>query len=257
MLNYIHGELWRTFRKISSVFFFGLLVLLPLAANVLFAFLNFSWHYYEPEARIGLVDSLTFFTAQIPLWGCLLVFITSGIVFGDELRLHTIKNSVASGMGRGVVYFGKFMAELVYSILGLGVAASSLLISGLIFLPWDFSTLPEILNGYLRLLIGCIPLWAGILGFLNFIMFSIHNGVAIAGISMLTAFFLLLFLSSFPFTEAVNFFLPLWLMKLGSHGMDTDFLNPTFLLKCWGLGIVYMGIFSFVGYLTFCRRELK
>lgn len=256
MLNYVHGELWRAFRKAGSVAFFGLMILLPLVGNVLFCFLNFSWHTYQMEARISLMDGLVFFKTQIPFWGCLLTFIMSGIVFGDELRLQTIKNSIAFGTGRGVVYFGKFLAELVYSLLGLFVAAGMLLVSGLILLPWDLSQLPRILDGYFRLFLGCIPLWVGILGFLHLLLFTVQNGVAIAGISMVTAFLALLFVSV-PASNARNLYLPAWLMELAFYATDVEFLSITFLTKCWGIGIIYTGVFSLIGYLTFCRRELK
>lgn len=258
MLNYVHGELWRAFRKAGNKIFFGILFLLPFAANGFLALLNFSWWRYNgQETLIRLGDSLLFFAIQIPFWGCLLTFFTSGMVFGDELRLQTVKNSIAAGMGRGVVYFGKFLAELTYSLLGFGVAAGSLLVSGILFLPWNLTELSGTLESYFRLLIACIPLWVGVLGFLHFMLFTVQNGVAIAGISMLAVFFILLVLASLPFSDAIDFYLPVWLIQLSAYTADRTVLNTDFLAGCWGVGILYAGVFSVTGYLTFCRRELK
>ncbi len=258
MLNFVHGELWRAFRKVGNVALLGLLFLLPFIGNAFLAFLNFSWwEYYGQEGRIRLGDVLLFFRIQIPFWGCLLTFFTSGMVFGDEFRLRTIKNSVAAGMGRGVVYLGKFLAELTYSFLSFIVAAGSLLVSGMLFLPWNWTELSGILEDYFRLMIACIPLWVGVLGFLHFMLFTVQNGVAIAGLSMVAAFSILLFLASLPFSQAMDFYLPVWLMHLSDYTADRVALDRNFLAGCWRTGILYAGVFSLAGYLTFCRRELK
>ena len=260
MLNYIHGELWRALRKTGSAVFFFMMLALPVGANAVFAFLNFSWRTYQGQADTPLLfsNSLSYLSAVIPLFGCLLVFFTSDLVFGDELRFHTLKNSVASGMGRGTLYFGKLLAGFLYSLLGLAVAVISLLVSGLLLLPWDLGELPGLLGGFFLHLLACIPLWLGVLGFLNFLLFSIQSGVVIAALSAAAAFFGLLFLSALPIADPVSFYLPAWFLQLSGYAAEISAgYTPEFLAGCWGIGLLYTAVFSTAGFLGFFRRELK
>ncbi len=247
MLNYIHGELWRAFRKTGTAVFFGCMFLLPAIFNGGFAFLNLNL-----QVRFTLSDCIDGMMVVIPFIGCILLLVIGDLVFGDELVCRTLKNSVSSGMGRGTVYFGKLAAEVLFSLAGLAAAVASLLGTGLVLLPWAAEELPEMLRKLFCLLAGCLPLWVGLLAVLNFLMFVLRNSVAIAGISILAFFSGTFFFAALPVQNPMDFYLPAWLVQVVQYPVTGEVLA-----WCWGIGLLYTAAFSLLGYLCFFRRELK
>ena len=110
MLNYLRAEFYKVFhRKYTWI---TLIILLALESVLVwgFAFINANGSHIDvAEAAYSLWLLL--------YMGCFLTLFTCEMVFANQYKNGTLKNEVAFGLSRSRIYFGKYLTQLIVSIL--------------------------------------------------------------------------------------------------------------------------------------------
>lgn len=111
MLNYIKAELYRTFNRKYFYFFIGILAVLAMS---LLIFLKI----VDAKNNISLIDamgmSVTNYMMMLPV-GLLVMLID--MIYTEEYKNGTLKNTVAFGMSRSKLIFGKFITIIILAFI--------------------------------------------------------------------------------------------------------------------------------------------
>ena len=153
MLNFIYAELWRHFHRPAGKALLILAAGLPVLLS-LYIFIGLHWVQMGDifTQTVGVVAVL------MPFAG---IFFLVGIVdvsFADELRRATLKNHLAAGVSRPVIYGGKILSGLLLAILHLVLALAAFSLSAAPLLSLDIL---EIFDSMGLLLLEVLPLWLG------------------------------------------------------------------------------------------------
>lgn len=134
MLNYLKAELWRYFRRSAGKALLILSFVLP-AALVLYVWGGNRW--IDSENPITLADTWAIAAILMPFAGVLFLMAIVDAAFADENRLGTMKNSVAAGFSRWIVYSGKILSGILLSVLHLACAWGPFWPLGCCSFPWE------------------------------------------------------------------------------------------------------------------------
>lgn len=111
MLNYIKAELYRTFNRKYFYFFIGILAVLAMS---LLIFLKI----VDAKNNISLIDamgmSVTNYMMMLPV-GLLVMLID--MIYTEEYKNGTLKNTVAFGMSKSKLIFGKFITIIILAFI--------------------------------------------------------------------------------------------------------------------------------------------
>ncbi len=109
MLRVIKSELYKTRHRLYPYIFIGVIVALGLAGVMLFAVTN---HYLPPEERVGFDGMVSIALSMFPT-GLFLTVAFVDMVFSEEYKNPTMKNTLAFGTSRAGFYLGKLLTELI------------------------------------------------------------------------------------------------------------------------------------------------
>ena len=164
MFNIIRSELYKTRHRKYPYILIGI-----LSAFILFFVTVTAFQNRVNNANIGLGDVLL---ACVPLlsMGVYMTILIVDAVFSDEYKNQTMKNTVAFGISRTSLFFGKLIAELIVAVISLIVLLAVLILSTLILMgpgaqmgrcAWQtFCPLPSRAMGFaFRYSLSCLP-WA-------------------------------------------------------------------------------------------------
>lgn len=247
MLNFIYAELWRYFHRPAGKAFLILAAGLPVLLS-LYIFIGLHWVQMGDifTQTVGVVAVL------MPFAG---IFFLVGIVdvsFADELRRATLKNNLAAGVSRPVIYGGKILSGLLLSILHLILALAAFSLSSAALLSLNIL---EIFDSMGLLLLEVLPLWLGALGLLYLLYFNFRSGLqAVAAVTFGSLFlFPILSAINVPAAEIISQLnLAEWLAK-----MMTQPMSKALVLECWAVGCCYFAVCAAGGWLFFRRREIR
>lgn len=253
MLNLIRADLYRTRHRL----YYFLMVLVPL--GLIFSALLFTSLAVKPspfQSGDGR-EILNVLMVLYPSLGSWMTLMIADVTFSEEYRHDTMKNVIAYGYSRPVVYFAKLLTGLI-----LAITAALLLLAGAYSLVWAFiggkpEELASTVGLTFRQLLYALPLWTGFLSLGLAVMFNIKNqwagGVTYA-LLLLVPKQLLAFLSRpFPICGVITQFLPGALLeRVGTMNWE-----PGSLLLCWGIGIAFTALTAGIGLALFSRREIK
>lgn len=259
MISYIKSEYFRIFRNKWTYFFILLCSVLLVSSNVVLAMVNASEKNF-PYATTKFATSM--FYSNFPIVFILCIAITA-MVFGNEYTNHTMKNSVSYGISRGDIYFGKFIVEVMYSILAF-------LIIGAIDIGFAYLLLENSGVDYLFLLLracaAAFPLFLVAIAVTNSFLFTIESTGAsnAASVGLLLAFPLVCNMLGMKFT----FFMEL--AKLLPWNMiyyirfDMEKFQPILLWGgrtgygyYWMIAFIEIIIVSVIGFVIYKKKEIK
>ncbi len=254
MLNYIKSELYKTTHRKYPYMVVGILSLICILVNILAA----SFIKKQPEMfSISMSEVLMVSTSMFGMIYYAVIMIVD-IVFSDEYKHQTLKNTVSFGINRTKIYLGKFISELIVAIVSLVIVTIVLILSSYIFLGSDGATTVEAFKNFGAKLIAVFPLWVVGLAIANLLAFNIKNNNTLAfaylgvvavfpGIVSILANFKPIFvkIQSILVSNQINFI------------KSQEIISSGDIAKSYVLGIVYVILLTAIGIVSFRKREIK
>lgn len=265
MLNYISSELYKTFRRKYTKISLAVIALLCICGNALVR-MTFS--------IAGRMDSSYPFYLGIMLMPMCFAILTLVVdaVFSDEYKYGTLKNPISFGISRGEMYFGKLIVEIVLMLVTIAMVLVVYTASALVFsqlgahdpIEWQAVSL------FCRRQRFPCPLWLGMLGILNMLVFAFRSN-ALFGMSAMLVFsfpgpVLGMLVNLRPSLEAVykltitrqfTMFTGGAGFMIGGPGPAARPVQPEIIPWCILVGLSWFAVSSIAGYLLFRRREIK
>lgn len=172
MINYIRSEFYRIKRTKSLYISMG--VILAMLAFAIYAATDVTREY-------GMGVGMIYASIAQTLGMCtyMVIWIMS-CAQGDEGKYHIFKSSISSGSGRGVIFFGRFIAEIVtciisYIIINLFIILMTSLMAG------DFDT--EAMSAYCMLMIKQLPVLIAMAAVVHTCYIVFKNSLSAVGVS--------------------------------------------------------------------------
>lgn len=256
MLNYIKSEIYRIVRSksvyISFAFCMGAIFLL-----------NFSLYYFKQEPDFPYATTKFAFSSIYTSMSTLIYFVVMicTVVQGDEYKYHTFKNSVAAGIKRNTIYFGRFIAEIITCLAFYVLICATHILLGTLLLE---NSGTEYLNIFLKSLVACIPLYMACIAVCHFLLYYFDTAVKAIGIFVL--FFTVLPTVIKLAGRKIDLLAQLhkWLIPtMLSANFDEEYkvsLNwdtTTGFVQCYLMGFAIIIIFCILGAILFQKKELK
>lgn len=259
MLNYIRSECYRGLHRKGYLFVLAVSVFVGL-------FINLVLFYYKTryaDFLYGTVDFSLAFMSTTVVFPLVLTILFVDWVFSNESRHKTLKNATAFGFSREMVYWGKFLTELLFATVSALVIFGVYVASGAILLDHGPIT-GEVMVFFGRLMLSCFPLWVGGLAIYHAGMFLFKNETKGAMISaFVLAFFPQIFnwiAMAWPvFGKVQPYFLMNAIRNLGDGGGGGTLfpvISGEQIGFAWAVGIAHAVIFTLLGLAVFRRKEL-
>jgi len=254
MLNYIKSELYKTTHRKYPYIVIGVLSLICILVNIWVASIM---KRHPGIDRISMSEILMASTGMFTMIYYTVIMIVD-IVFSDEYKHQTLKNTVSFGINRTKIYLGKFISELIVAIVSLVIVTSVLILSSYIFIGPDGATAVEALKNFGPKLIAVFPLWVVGLAIANLLAFNIKNNniLAFAYLGVVAVFpGIVSILANFkPIFVKIQSILVSNQIKLIT---SQDIISSGDIAKCYVLGIIYVTLITAIGVVSFRRREIK
>lgn len=253
MLNVIRGEWYKTRHRSYLYISIGICCLLALGLVLIF-YLNSSG-----EGRVRYEDVGRLLLAMLS-FGVYFSLIPCDIVFSEEYKHQTMKNSVSHGCSRTSLYMGKLTVTIAVAMFGIGMIVCVLMGSAYLILGVEDAALAgEITARIWVSLAGAFPLWTGALCVINMMSFYCKNSTMMSftfvGMFMATSLLMVL-LGSYvsPFFFAVRDWM---IMPQFDALQNTERITGPVLARCYIVGLGYAAVSTAVGLLLFHGREVK
>lgn len=259
MINYIKSEMYRNLRNKSNYMFLG-------GCMVLIVFLNLVLHMIlknDPNfiyATTKFSFSSLYTSMTLPLILC--VPLTS-TVFGQELKNHTLKNTISYGIPRWQIYFGKFIMVLIIALINLVVVSGTHIACGYLLLQ---NSGDLYLNELIRALIACIPLFLVAVSAAHCLYFIFDNentAIVYWAIIMVVIPTILSMLGRrVEILNKIASFTP-WIMMRdireseGAHNLIMYWCSQEGFINCFIVGLIGTIIFLIIGMKRFEKIEIK
>jgi len=259
MSNYFKSEIYRLIHNKWTYLFMGICSLLLLASNIVLAAVK-----YTDSSFTYATTDFSFSNAYTSMQMVFLLCITvSFIVFDNEYKNSTMKNSITYGIQRGTIYFGKLFIQILYAIAAFAIIIGIHILSA--YLMLENSGLNE-LETYIRSCLACLPFFIFGLAAANAFAFVIEGtgGAVAASSGVMVAFPLICTLLGMRFWifQKLGELLP-WNM-IGSAKYDAVkkvllmyWDTDSGFLNCWVSGIIQAVLIVGIGYVLFSRKEIK
>ncbi|HEX3022943.1 MAG TPA: ABC transporter permease [Lachnospiraceae bacterium] len=256
MLNYIKSEIYRITRTK------GIYLSFIFCALTIFAF-NFALFYFKNQEGFRYGTTKFSYSSIYTSMSVLIYFVIliCTVVQGDEYKYHTFKNSVAAGVKRSTMYFGRFLAEVVVCILFYVTISGLHIILGESLLK---NSGVEYMNILVKSLLVCIPIFLACAAISHCFYYVFDNGVvAIVGV-----FSVVIVASKIIEFAALKL---VFLRKIVPY-LITNILNAKWdeaynltltwdttegLVRTIAVGVVATIAFCIIGYEIFKKKELK
>lgn len=255
MLRVIKSELYKIRHRLYPYIFVGVIVILGLAAVILFAATN--QMQTAADNRVGF-DGIVGLTLTMLPMGLYLTVAFVDMVFSEEYKNQTMKNTLAFGTPRVSFYLGKLVTELLIAVLSLAVILGVILGAGALLLgpayPVPFL---ELLTELGKRLLAVLPLWIGALSFGNMLAFHIKS----------STLYTLGFVGFFGFLPIVlqmaAYYYPsmgkvsLWLMTPLLDQISRTELTGGLVLRSVVTGAAYLVGTTLIGLLCYHKKEVN
>lgn len=256
MLNYIKSEFYRIIRTKSVYISFAFC----MAAILL---LDFSLFYFKSEVDFPYATTKFAFSSIYSSMGALIYFVVMicTVVQGDEYKYHTFKNSVAAGVTRNTIYFGRFIAEIVTCLAFYILICGTHIVLGTALLN---NSGTEYLNILLRSMVACIPLYVACIAVCHCLLY--YFDTAVKAIGVFVVFFTLIptviryaGMKIELLEKVYKWLIPAML----TANFDEEFKmsltwdTTTGFVQCYIMGLAIILIASIIGATLFNKKELK
>lgn len=247
MLNYVKSEMYRVLRTKSTY------IILLVCSLFLLVMLALTW--YTGVGYAGSQYNNTKFVfgfSQASLNGLLLVIpFVINTLFADEYQNGTFKNSVAYGVDRKVLYFGKLISSIIISTI------ISIIVL-LIFIPSAELLLQNSGAAYRNELLAdiwhSVPLFLVALTLSHMLSFTTKK----AGTHIIIYFFIVSLLLTLlgqitaviEIPEMVFRLFPNYLIQVRYWQTTTEWLY------CWGIFLLYFSVTTAIGLKLFSKQDV-
>ncbi len=259
MLNYIKSEIYRNIHTRGNYIFLFSCMAFAIFLNVALgmfgnAHSDFQWANTEYS-----------FSSFYTWMGVIMIMCLPlvSIICGQEFKNNTLKNSIAYGISRSQIYFGKFLMELIICMINLVLISSAYVISGYLMLE-DSGII--YFNELLRAITACIPLFLVsmvLIHSLYFICKSEGNANLYWVIIMIVIPRLMALAGKkIDILKTMASWMPLNIVDYSKYDEINDRLIMSWstqegFIKCFIIGIVGVAIFYSIGLILFKKREIR
>lgn len=259
MLNYIKSEFYRNINtKGNYIFLFGFMAFACFLNIVLGTFANNDINFRYGSTNFSFSSFYTSMSAIMII--CLLLV---SLIYGQEFKYNTLKNSVSYGISRSQIYFSKFLVEVVICTINLILISFAYIISAYIML--EDSGIVH-LNYLIRAIVACIPLFLVSVMVAHCLYFILENEISV-GVSWVIIMIVIPKILSMLGRKIVVFdkiasCMPVNIMNTytyqkGSISVFMSWNNQDVFIKCFIVGIVGTIIFYTLGLILFKKRDIK
>lgn len=156
MLNIVKSELYKFIHRPYIYVFNGVLLGITFLVFALFIFEGSTTKLYviEKVSNLGIEAALF-----------MLAFL--GVLFGEEFKYGTIKNTVTSNVSRGKIYIAKFIGQGIMGTITFILIVLALII-GMCFLEGGEGYTSEIFRSFIIRILCVYPIFIGSLAIANF-----------------------------------------------------------------------------------------
>ncbi len=259
MLNYIKSEFYRNIHsKGNYIFLFGSMAFVVFLNVSLGMFANGQENFPYGNTRF----SFSGFYASMGIIMIICLPLVS-IVYGQEFKNHTLKNSVSYGISRSEIYFTKFLMEVVICIIDLILISAAYIISAYVMLE---NSGIIYLNDLIRAIVACVPLFLVSVIVDHCLYFILENeitaGVYWAIIMIVIPKLLSMAGRKIEVLDKIASYMPFNIM--GAYSYDESAKRAIMswstqegFVKCFVVGIIGVIVFYTLGLLLFKKREIK
>ncbi len=258
MFNLIRADLYKVYKRAYSKVFIGVCSGLVLFYSVMMSIVQSNlagWEAVPTRSEMLLVYGVLLAA------GMYMAIITTDMVFSEEYKHGTLKNTVAFGYTRGQIYFAKLIAaSIVMIVLALILAVVCVVTSWIFFKPDDMA-LPYT-RYFLMYVLIMIPLYLSQVAISVAVWFNIKNAtfgsvLVVCYTALLPSIFEMIaaITEKTVFCKIANIF-PI--RQLYKFREITDFSQVSTLAGDYFInGMSFFIIFAVLGWLFFRRKEIK
>lgn len=259
MLNYVRSELYKTFHR--KYFWWLLLIcsVLGIGVNCLFLYMK-----GLPEMHLDATFSIGIVGAMVMSISYVCPLMMTDMVFGEEYKHQTMKNTVSYGFSRSHIFFGKFIAEFIIAIISMVVIFSLFTVSAFLLLGSEDAQLTaQITQIYFGRLFLMLPLWIWSLSLSHTVVFFVKNNTFFALIVVGILMILPLIFNNYLIYAWPNFvtavrphlaFTKLQVLTSGTYNLSNFGANC---LEYWSAGLIRAVVVLAGGMFFFRRKEIK
>ena len=260
MLNYIKSEIYRNIHsKGNYIFLFGSMGFVIFLNVALGMFANGQVNFPYGNTRF----SFSSFCASMNFIMITCLPLVS-IIYGQEFKHHTLKNSISYGISRSQIYCTKFLMECIISIINLILISAAYIISAYIMLE---NSGVIYLNDLIRSIVACVPLFLVSVIVIHCLYFIVENETTVvvvywAIIMMVIPKLLSMAGRKIEFLGKIASYMPFNIMGAYSYDESTkrmimNWSTQEEFIKCFVVGIIGVIVFYTLGLLLFKKREIK
>ncbi len=259
MINYLRSEAYRNIHLKGNYIFIIALMVFVIFLNIilwLFAKSDPNFHY----ATTKFAFSSLYAYLQFPMILCVCAV---SLIFGQEYKDNTLKNTISFGISRSVIYFSKLLISVVYSLIIAILVGSAFIISAYIFLE---NSGIEHLKMLINALITTIPIFLFCITLANSLYFVTEkemNVVILWSIIVIIIPKLLLRLGRRnELCKLIASYMP-WnivgdvTFNEATNNLVLGWSTPGGVLKSIVVSIIGCLIFYFIGLEIFKKKEIK
>lgn len=256
MLNYINSELFRISRNKKLYILIGVVAALIIMMGVVLA--GFGKDPDFPYATTAFSLGNEYRSMNYLL---LILLILAMYLDDNEHKQHTMKHSVAYGIGRHTIYIARFVAQIIVSAVIYMVM--NILLIGVSFALLQHSNSGE-LNELLRAMVAGIPLFLATLSICHCFIMNMESIVTAETCALSLVLVLPIIMNLL--SKQVNFIAKLAYWH--PYNLATPFLDHNSVMQltwnmhngmwhCYLSGIVITLVFTIMGLTFFKKKEIK
>ena len=253
MLNYMKSEWFRTFHRKYLYITTGCLCALVILASV---FLK-----VNEDVMYDMTDYMGTFLLSIVTTGLsmgyYLTMIVADMIFSDEYKHQTLKNTVSYGISRVKIYLGKLISGLMAGVLVMTVTVAVTVVTALLVFGTDAEFSGYLLNTMLPKLLAFIPLWMGGVAMGTMMLFLLKNtaaAFAFLGVAMVLPMIFGYISPLYPIFGEIKNLMVVTKINLVSNA---SLVSGSLMADCWITGLAAVVMYTVIGALVFSRKEIK
>lgn len=257
MFNYMQGELYKIMHRRCTKIFFGLFGIMAFFLNYLFK---------VTASGATLLDltneALGLWMMLITGFGWFLVFMLEQIVYSNEGKAGTLKNSVSYGFSRSKIYVARFLVEIFFMLFAILVLAAVMLLGHLVFFG---AASAEMYRFVFQMFVALFFMWLGALAMAHALAMCFTSN------SVSTTIYMMYFFGGdlifeilrmiFSDNDIIQFICDHEIYNLSYNTYMSGALNKGItssqMLTCIVVGLVYLVVCFLLGWFFFKKKEVK
>lgn len=254
MSNYLNSEIYRVTHSKETYFLvagYGVAAVLVDVLLLIFSAQDVTTQYLFSS----MIDCIKLI--------CFLCITVSSVVFAGESKIHTLKNTVAYGISKGEIFFGRLITELLVAFSCFVSGLGAYIACGYIMFTHSNSLYTiQLIKG----MIGAVPIFVLFVVLAHTLYFIIDNEsiimiiwfVIIGRIPIIS----LLLESKIELVEKIADYIPWFILSDYSVNRKTGeyilgWTTNEGIIKCLLVGIIGSVVCYIIGLMVFKRKEIK